>query len=61
MGLEASSNTQDGEETYISIPRGGPIYLPDMVGPLSKTYEFETNVLQQLEVKELIFSSHDCM
>ncbi|XP_052170737.1 snRNA-activating protein complex subunit [Diospyros lotus] len=62
MGLESSSNTQDGEETYISIPRGGPIYLPDMVGPLSKTCEFETNVLQELEkLKIELFSDLDGM
>ncbi|KAK6940264.1 snRNA-activating protein complex, subunit 3 [Dillenia turbinata] len=36
-------------KTKVSIPHGGPIYVPDLVGPLTKVLDFETSVLEQLE------------
>ncbi|KAA8549847.1 hypothetical protein F0562_001531 [Nyssa sinensis] len=43
------SCAQDEDNTYFSIPHGGPIYVPDMVGPLTKVSEFEASLLQELE------------
>ncbi|KAL2475804.1 snRNA-activating protein complex subunit [Abeliophyllum distichum] len=45
----------DGEEHYVSIPRGGPIYVPDMVGPITRVPDFETLAFQELQslVEEL--------
>ncbi|XP_059640334.1 snRNA-activating protein complex subunit isoform X2 [Cornus florida] len=43
------SCVEDGEGTYVTIPRGGPIYVPDMVGPLTRVSDFEASVLQELE------------
>ncbi|KAL6963794.1 hypothetical protein U1Q18_034801 [Sarracenia purpurea var. burkii] len=42
-------DVQDREDGYVSIPRGGPIYVPDMVGPLTRVSEFEAYVLEELE------------
>ncbi|MCE3050346.1 hypothetical protein HAX54_047014 [Datura stramonium] len=37
------------DENYVSIPRGGPIYLCDMVGPLTKVADFEVSIFLELE------------
>lgn len=37
------------EDISVSIPRGGPIYVRDMVGPLTKTSYFEASVIEELE------------
>ena len=36
-----------------SIPRGGPIYVPNLVGPLSSVPNFESSLLLQLQVLSL--------
>ncbi|KAK3009538.1 hypothetical protein RJ639_014638 [Escallonia herrerae] len=38
-----------GAYVYASIPRGGPIFVPDMAGPLTKVSDFESTVYQQLQ------------
>ncbi|XAR67595.1 hypothetical protein NMG60_11002414 [Bertholletia excelsa] len=45
----AESYTQDGEDVCASIPRGGPIYVTDMVGPLTRVSDFEASVFEELE------------
>ncbi|CAA3029379.1 Hypothetical predicted protein [Olea europaea subsp. europaea] len=48
------------DEHYVSIPRGGPIYVPDAVGPLTRVPDFETLVFQELQsLKEEIPSDFD--
>ncbi|NP_001312846.1 snRNA-activating protein complex subunit-like [Nicotiana tabacum] len=37
------------DEHYVSIPRGGPIYISDMVGPLTKVADFEVSIFRELE------------
>lgn len=39
-----------GEELNVSIPLGGPIYVPDIVGPLTRVPHFETSAFQELQV-----------
>ena len=40
----------EDEESYLSVPRGGPIYVPDFVGPITRVPDFLTSVLQHLQV-----------
>ncbi|KAF9592167.1 hypothetical protein IFM89_012661 [Coptis chinensis] len=39
---------EDGAVQY-QVPRGGPIYHPDLVSPLTRTSEFETSVVIELQ------------
>lgn len=41
-----------GEELHLSIPRGGPIYVPNMVSPLTRVPDFETSVCNELRSLE---------
>ena len=34
----------------LSIPLGGPIYAPNLVGPLTRVPHFESSLLQELQV-----------
>lgn len=34
----------------LSVPRGGPIYIPNLVGPLTSVADFESSLLLQLQV-----------
>lgn len=47
MSMEASDA---GEDHLVSIPRGGPIYVPDMVSPLIRVPDFEHSVFDELQV-----------
>lgn len=38
------------DENYVTVPRGGPIYISDMVGPLTKVADFEVSIFHELEV-----------
>ncbi|KAL6538564.1 hypothetical protein OROGR_012552 [Orobanche gracilis] len=40
---------QGGEDLYVSIPLGGPIYVSDSIGPLTRVSDFETSVYQELQ------------
>jgi hypothetical protein len=48
----ASSGGEAEEEDVgnLSIPRGGPIYVPNLVGPLSSVPKFQASLLHQLQV-----------
>ncbi|MFS7947714.1 putative snRNA-activating protein complex, subunit 3 [Helianthus anomalus] len=37
------------EDVYVSIPCGGPVYVPDMVGPLTSVSEFRSCVEDELK------------
>ncbi|KAK4364133.1 hypothetical protein RND71_015491 [Anisodus tanguticus] len=50
--LEASA-----DENYVSVPRGGPIYISDMVGPLTKVAEFEVAIFHELECLKVELTS----
>eukprot|EP00261_Vitis_vinifera_P017695 XP_010647480.1 PREDICTED: uncharacterized protein LOC104878601 isoform X2 [Vitis vinifera] len=39
----------EDEDSYVSVPRGGPIYVPDFVGPITRVPEFLTSVVQHLQ------------
>ena len=39
-------------EQNISIPHGGPIYSPHMLGRLTRVSEFESSVFEQLQVSK---------
>ncbi|KAK9161193.1 hypothetical protein Syun_007534 [Stephania yunnanensis] len=43
-----------------SIPRGSPIFVPQLVGPLTTTHQFESSALDQLQSlrAEVCFDSH---
>ncbi|XP_073039227.1 snRNA-activating protein complex subunit-like [Primulina eburnea] len=41
-----------GEDLHVSIPRGGPIYVPNMVSPITKVPVFETSVSLELQSLE---------
>lgn len=41
---------EGGDDLYVSIPLGGPIYVTDLVGPLTRVPDFETSVNEELEV-----------
>ncbi|KAK7320042.1 hypothetical protein RJT34_04772 [Clitoria ternatea] len=47
-----ASNSEGGEcdiSVPLPIPRGGPIYVPNMVGPSTRVPHFETSILSQLQ------------
>ena len=44
----------EDEDSYVSVPRGGPIYVPDFVGPITRVPEFLTSVVQHLQVNNSI-------
>ncbi|KAH6818183.1 hypothetical protein C2S51_001786 [Perilla frutescens var. frutescens] len=47
---------EGGEDLNVSIPLGGPIYVDDLVGPLTRVPHFETCVIQELEgLKEEVY------
>lgn len=50
------SHDEGGEDDYVSIPLGGPIYVSDLVGPLTRVPHFENSVIQELEVCCLYFA-----
>nr|GEY04046.1 hypothetical protein [Tanacetum cinerariifolium] len=37
------------EDVFVSIPRGGPLYVSDMVGPLTTVSQFRSSVENQLK------------
>ncbi|KAJ9697629.1 hypothetical protein PVL29_009449 [Vitis rotundifolia] len=50
----------EDEDSYVSVPRGGPIYVPDFVGPITRVPEFLTSVVQHLQDLEAeISQAHD--
>lgn len=45
------------EDSYVSVPRGGPIYVPDFVGPITRIPEFLTSIVQQLQVNNSVLTN----
>lgn len=46
-----------GEELHVSIPRGGPIYVPNMFSPITRVPDFETSVCNELRSLEAELAS----
>ncbi|XP_059301444.1 snRNA-activating protein complex subunit isoform X1 [Lycium ferocissimum] len=44
-----SNPEASADENYVSVPRGGPIYISDMVGPLTRVADFEISIFHELE------------
>lgn len=44
-----------GEE--IQVPRGGPIYMMNMISPVTRVPEFEDALLRQLQVYSSLYHS----
>ncbi|PIA50548.1 hypothetical protein AQUCO_01200017v1 [Aquilegia coerulea] len=45
----SSSSTSTTIEHH-QLPRGGPIYLEDLISPLTKVHDFESSILQELQL-----------
>ncbi|XP_071737069.1 snRNA-activating protein complex subunit-like isoform X2 [Rutidosis leptorrhynchoides] len=43
------NSTSPLEDVYVSVPRGGPIYVSDMVGPLTSVSEFQSSLQDELK------------
>lgn len=51
----------EGEQAHVSIPLGGPIYISDLVGPITRVSDFEASVLQNLQDLEAeLCPSQEC-
>lgn len=53
--MEARDGAGASEEMTVngdglSIPLGGPIYAPNLVGPLTRVPHFESSLIQELQV-----------
>ncbi|KAL7602860.1 hypothetical protein Lser_V15G18430 [Lactuca serriola] len=46
---DSSSSSCCCEDVFVSIPRGGPIYIADMVGPLTSVSQFQSCIQDQLK------------
>ncbi|XP_031397078.1 snRNA-activating protein complex subunit isoform X2 [Punica granatum] len=60
MPMESSSPPEAQEESTLfcsSIPRGGPIFVPNLVGPLTRVPYFESSLLHLLQDLEAEISS----
>lgn len=49
-GVSSGGEAEEEDVGNLSIPRGGPIYVPNLVGPLSSVPQFEASLLHQLQV-----------
>lgn len=57
-GMECSIPEAAECDLSIPIPRGGPIYVPNMVGPSTRVPDFQTSLLSEIQVSSLsLFSS----
>ncbi|XP_059439999.1 snRNA-activating protein complex subunit isoform X2 [Corylus avellana] len=50
-GPSSGGEAEEEDVGNLSIPRGGPIYVPNLVGPLSSVPKFEASLLHQLQNK----------
>ncbi|EXC08246.1 hypothetical protein L484_012702 [Morus notabilis] len=55
--LPNDNNNNSGE--VLSIPRGGPLYVPNLVSPLTSVHHFQSSLLQELQDLEVEISSSD--
>ncbi|GLT64392.1 hypothetical protein SLA2020_368900 [Shorea laevis] len=51
-GVSSGGEAEEEDVGNLSIPRGGPIYVPNLVGPLSSVPQFEASLLHQLQTLE---------
>ncbi|KAK9265495.1 hypothetical protein L1049_001733 [Liquidambar formosana] len=61
--MEMVESCVQDEDGRVSIPRGGPIYLPNLVGPLTRVADFKASLrqhLQDLEAEICLDSSQAC-
>lgn len=45
-----NNNGCDKEEEELSVPRGGPIFVPNLVGSLTSVLLFQSSIVQELQV-----------
>lgn len=50
--MEANRTNTVEEEANCSIPKGGPIYISNLISPLTSVPEFQNSVLRQLQELE---------
>lgn len=50
--MESGGGVED--DTRVSVPLGGPIYVPNLVGALTCIPEFEANALRHLHVSSAV-------
>nr|GMD53798.1 snRNA-activating protein complex subunit isoform X1 [Ipomoea batatas] len=55
MGTASLDFDVGGDDPNVSIPRGGPIYVPDMVSALTRIPDFESSVFHELQLLLLGF------
>ncbi|XP_062146664.1 snRNA-activating protein complex subunit-like isoform X2 [Alnus glutinosa] len=48
-GVSLRGEAEEEDVENLSIPRGGPIYVPNLVGPLSSVPHFKASLLHQLQ------------
>ncbi|KAE7998102.1 hypothetical protein FH972_002678 [Carpinus fangiana] len=48
-GASSGGEAEEEDVGNLSIPKGGPIYVPNLVGPLSSVPKFEASLLHQLQ------------
>ncbi|KAL4591960.1 hypothetical protein LXL04_004937 [Taraxacum kok-saghyz] len=49
-GIKSMEDSSGFEDVFVSIPHGGPIYIADMVGPLSSVSQFHSCIQDELKV-----------
>jgi snRNA-activating protein complex subunit 3 len=49
-GEEAESSAASGERPRVPFARGGPVFVPFMVGPISTVPEFLSSTLREVQV-----------
>ncbi|XP_057974227.1 snRNA-activating protein complex subunit isoform X2 [Malania oleifera] len=61
--MEIVESHVEGEDTNVSVPRGGPIYVSDFISPLTGVSDFRASVvehLQNLRAEVCSHMSHAC-
>lgn len=43
-----------GDEEEFSVPRGGPLYVENLTGPLTSVRLFQSSILQELQVSLIL-------
>lgn len=51
MPPESRAAGDGGVDQNLSVPRGGPIYVSDMVGSLTRVSDFEFSLVRELQVQ----------
>ncbi|GAB2295655.1 hypothetical protein Dimus_029809 [Dionaea muscipula] len=45
------------ENRHVCIPRGGPVFVPDLVSSITRVPDFESNVFREIEILKAELSS----